>query len=122
MDIERLYKALVGMDKTDEIAKKFDEAREEGGLGWAVDRYAEHVINAQQTARIVRPLISMYPEMQGHEWIARVREQRDRIIRDLVIHLHGRSNSTSMMQNAINHWEAEAMSNFVSMLEYCILD
>jgi hypothetical protein len=124
MNIERLYKRLKELDELATVNQRFDEMRAEGGevgVTWAMERYAEQVFQARAMARIVRPLIELREGKTDPEWLAIVRDVRSDIIRSL-INGHWRSNSTSMLQNAINQWEANAMARFVDMLRYAGLE
>lgn len=122
MNIEQLYDMLKGLDTLDEMQEKFAaECIGPGGATWAIERYADDVFFARQMARIVRPLLKAHETMPAHEWLVLVR-RANREATDRLINNHGRHNSTSILQNAINQWEAKALSRFVQRLSYHLID
>ena len=122
MTVEQLYNALVEMDTLDAVQADFEkEVAGAGGAAWAIERYSESVFRARMMARLVRPLIEKYPEI-GHvvtadQWMAQVaytvKETTDRLLNG-----YGRHNSTSLLQNAINQWEADSMAWFINHMKY----
>lgn len=115
---EYLHDQIADLDVMDAIEAKFDAARREGGLAWAIECCANDAFYARQMARIVRPLLEAYNERSSDEgWIAQVRQAREEASRRL-FQGHWRHNSTSMLQNLQNEVEAEAMSRFLQRLEY----
>lgn len=122
LTIDRIHEVIADLDELDAVQEKFaKEVNGTGGAAWAIERYAGEVIYARQMARIVRPLLETYAEIDhsisADEWIKMVKDVR-REITDRLIRLHGRANSTSVLQNAINHHEAEAMSHFIQRMNY----
>lgn len=116
--IDQMSSMLASLDTLDEIQAKFAaEVVGVGGASWAIERYADQVFYARQMARLVRPLLNTYEDKDAGEWMKQVkhvyRETTERLINN-----HGRHSSTSLLQNGINQWEAEAMSKFVNMVGY----
>lgn len=112
--MNELYEQLKRIDELEAIEKRFERACSEGGLAWAIECHADHVIFGRQLAVLTRPHINAYEETDA--WFNSVKvawqDARRRLIRR-----HGRHDSTSVLQNMINDAEAEAMSRFVEMLE-----
>lgn len=115
---EQICDMIAKLDTLDADQKKFEaEVLGAGGATWAIERYADSMFYARQMARIVRPLVATYETMSTDEWLKTVK-RANRDMTDRLIQNHGRHNSTSILQNAINQWEAEAMSKFVHMVGY----
>ena len=119
---EALHKIIAEFDTLDADQAKFmEEASSAGGAAWAIERYGDQMFFARQCARIVRPLLKAYESIvtpdDAAEWIDMVKDAK-REYTDRLIRMHGRHNSTSVLHNAINQWEAEAMSRFVERMNY----
>lgn len=115
---EQIHEMIANLDTLDADQAKFEkEVLGAGGATWAIERYAADMFYARQMARIVRPLLAAYETMSTDEWLKTVK-RANREMTDRLINNHGRHNSTSLLQNAINQWEAEAMSKFVTMVGY----
>lgn len=117
----RLLKRLKDLDTLDVLLARFEHAKKVNTAS-AIGLHGGPIITAHALSRIVRPLIGDREEGLAIEpWIERVKAARDDAARHL-LQGHWRSNSTSIMQNAINQWEAEAMAAFVEMLRFQGLD
>ena len=125
-----VWNMLQDFDTLDKMQAKFvEEATGAGGATWAIERFAGDMFFARQMARMVRPLLEARETTAGRwgrsltdaEWLTLVKDAR-RETTDRLVRLHGRHNSTSMLQNTINEWEAEAMSRFVDRLGYWLMD
>ena len=117
-----VWNMLQDFDTLDKMQAKFvEEATGAGGATWAIERFAGDMFFARQMARMVRPLLEARETTTDAEWLTLVKDAR-RETTDRLVRLHGRHNSTSMLQNTINEWEAEAMSRFVDRLGYWLMD
>lgn len=118
----RLLKRLKDLDTLDAQLARFGEHAKKVNTASAIELHGGPIITAHALSRIVRPLIGDREEgLDTEPWIERVKAARDDAARHL-LQGHWRSNSTSIMQNAINQWEAEAMAAFVEMLRFAGLD
>jgi len=115
---DQISAVLASFDTLDSDQAKFmEEVSGAGGATWAIERFGGQMFFARQMARIVRPLLERYETTESDEWVKLVKNTRREIV-DRLINNYGRCNPTSTLQNAINQWEAEAMSKFVTMIDY----
>lgn len=122
MNTTALCERLKAMDVLGDTVAKFDAFRKRHDLVAAVAHYTDDLIIARALTRIVRPLITDYGTVSEEMWLSMVREARDDATRQLIGVRLWRSNSTSVLQNAVNQWEAEALARFVDDLRYFKLD
>jgi len=115
MDAETIYKKLTEMDTLREVEVAFANSHAKQGAAWAIESMAADIFAARQVARLVRPLIEARADLSDEEWLVRARATKDSAARQL-LDGHWRHNSTSMLQNAVNQWESEALSKFVWLM------
>lgn len=117
---ERIIEFISELDTYDATQKKFLEQAQDNAA-WAIERYADDVIYARAMTRLVRPLIAIHAEQGESAFLEAVKAVRNDAMRQLV---NGawRHNSTSMLQNAINQWESEALAKFIDKLRYFNFD
>lgn len=121
LDTNRILEMLKSLDTLATVEAQLTAEIAKSGAAWALERFAADVFYARAMARIVRPLIEAHDDVTTEEWIAGIRHERNEATRQLVDGCW-RSNSTSVLQNAINQWEAHAIGKFVDYTRYWALD